>query len=333
MSHGPEEIAVAVQRLKTGGLVAFPTETVYGLGADATDSAAIAKVYEIKGRPSTNPLIVHVTDAFMASQYTTHWSADAAALADAFWPGPLSLIVPRGKQIPLLATGGGDRVAFRSPSHPLTLALIEAFGKPLVGPSANPSGRISPTTAEHVRQAFKEEEVYVLDGGACAGGIESTVLDLTVPIPTVLRPGLISAEQIAAVIRKQVDSAGNRASFTIENPSSPLPSPGLLTVHYAPRAAAQLVGSDEIGVALADGGQKVVVLGWSERCSLAPGLVIRMPANAREYAALLYRALRDADAMNPDLIAVEVPPPGENAAEQAIWDAVMDRLRRATAGK
>lgn len=327
MGHGPEEIAIAVERLRQGRLVAFPTETVYGLGADATNAEAIARVYAAKGRPATNPLIVHVTDAEMAKEYTTGWTAQAAALARAFWPGPLSMILPRDERIPLIATGGGPNVALRSPAHPLTLALIAALGKPLVGPSANRSGRVSPTLAAHVREAFTEDEVFVLDGGPCTGGIESTVVDLTRPGPTVLRPGLISAEQIARALGRSVLVASPAADG-----SSPLPSPGLLTSHYAPVARAVLVKSAEIGAGLADGGGRVVVLAWSERGKLAPGMAIQMPREANAYAAMLYRALRDADATKPDLIAIEEPPAGENGAEGAVWEAILDRLRRATAG-
>lgn len=327
MTHGPEEIAIAVERLRAGQLVAFPTETVYGLGADATREDAIARVYATKGRPSNNPLIVHVTDAAMAERYTTAWSKDAAALAQAFWPGSLSIILPKGREIPLLATGGGPNVALRSPAHPLTLALIAAFGKPLVGPSANRSGRVSPTMAEHVREAFTDDQVYVLDGGPCAGGIESTVVDLTRPGPMILRPGLISADEIATVLGKSVAVA----SPTRNNQSAPLLSPGLLTVHYAPEARAILVKSEEIGTALADGAARVVVLAWSERAKSAPGLVIRMPENAAEYAAMLYRALRDADATKPGLIAIEDVPRSSDSKEEAVWEAVRDRLKRATA--
>lgn len=328
MSHGPEEIAQAVRRLQEGGLVAFPTETVYGLGADATREDAIARVYATKGRPSNNPLIVHVTDSAMAARYTTAWSSDAAALARAFWPGSLSLIVPRGRDIPLLATGGGPHVALRSPAHPLTLALIAAFGRPLVGPSANLSGRVSPTLADHVREAFPADQVFVLDGGPCTGGIESTVIDLTRSEPAIVRPGLISAEEIARVLGRKV----LLASVHAQN-DAPLPSPGLLTVHYAPEAKAILVRSDEISTALADGGLRVAVLAWSEQSKHAPGLVIRMPANAQEYAAMLYRALRDADATRPDLIAIEEPPRSTEPKEKAVWDAVRDRLARATAAR
>ncbi|MBU6414088.1 MAG: threonylcarbamoyl-AMP synthase [Planctomycetes bacterium] len=326
MSHGPEEIAIAVQRLHQGRLVAFPTETVYGLGADATSEVAIARVYSAKGRPSNNPLIVHVTDSTMAQRYADVWPRDAAVLARAFWPGSLSIIVPNGKNIPSLATGGGPNVALRSPAHPLTLALIKAFGKPLVGPSANRSGRVSPTLASHVSESFTAEDVFVLDGGPCAGGIESTVVDLTRPGPTILRPGLISAERIAAVLGKPVLVASAMPST-----GESLPSPGLLESHYAPVAPAVLIDSNEIGAALADGSQSVVVLAWSERGKLAPGLVIRMPASAAEYAAMLYRALRDADATRPDLIAIENVPRGGDAADTAVWEAVRDRLMRATA--
>jgi L-threonylcarbamoyladenylate synthase len=181
--------------------------------------------------------------------------------------------------------------------------------------------------AEHVREAFTDDQVFVLDGGACTGGIESTVIDLTAPGPTILRPGLISAEQIAAVLGKPVLVASPAQTTQ----GAPLASPGLLTVHYAPRARAILVQSEEIGAALADGGARVVVLAWSERGRLTPGLVIRMPERAHEYAAMLYRALRDADATNPDLIAIEHVPQSSDTKEEAVWEAVRDRLNRATA--
>ena len=189
----PSAIHQAVQRLNEGGLVAFPTETVYGLGANALDAHAVARVFALKGRPSQNPLIVHVADEAMAKSLTTEWPEAAQKLAKALWPGPLSLILPKAACIPDIVTGSGPNVALRCPDHALTLELLRQFGKPLVGPSANPSGSISPTKAAHVAAAFSPEDVFVLDGGSCRGGIESTVLLLTEHPPRILRPGLISA--------------------------------------------------------------------------------------------------------------------------------------------
>ena len=179
MLCGPEEIAEAVRRLRGGGLVAFPTETVYGLGALALDPKAVARVFEAKGRPNTNPLIVHVSSIAMAMRLTSKWTAQANTRAEKFWPGPLSLVVAKAANIPDIVTAGGATVAIRMPAHPVTLALIEALDEPLVGPSANISGSISPTLAEHVRSTFADSIVYILDGGPCQRGIESTVVDVS----------------------------------------------------------------------------------------------------------------------------------------------------------
>ena len=207
MTPGPEAIAEAVARLREGRLVAFPTETVYGLGADATNAGAVRAVFRVKGRPADNPLIVHVSEAAMARDATAAWPKSAGALASAFWPGPLTLVLPKADAIPPEVTAGGPAVAVRMPDHALTLALIDAFGGPLVGPSANPSGYVSPTRPEHVREHFDEKLVLVLDGGPCRAGIESTVVDLTGASPRVLRPGVIGAAQIEAVLEETVEAA------------------------------------------------------------------------------------------------------------------------------
>jgi L-threonylcarbamoyladenylate synthase len=219
--------------LRSGGLVAFPTETVYGLGADATDAAAVQKIFAAKGRPSTNPLICHVPDATVARRYVTSWPDEAEKLADRFWPGPLSLVLPKGDAIPHEVTAGRGTVALRAPKHPLTLSLLRIFDRPLAGPSANKSTHVSPTTAQHVREEFPAGEVdMILDGGPCDVGIESTVLDLSAGRPTILRPGGVSREQIEQVI-------GPVDLFTgAADPSVAAASPGQHEKHYAPRTPA-----------------------------------------------------------------------------------------------
>src|SRR5262245_53340115 len=241
----PEEIAAAVARLRAGGVVAFPTETVYGLGADALSERAVARVFELKGRPGNNPLIVHVASAAMARDVVAPgaWGREAELLSTAFWPGPLSIVLPRSAAVPANVTAGGPNVAVRCPDHPTTLALLEAFGGPLVGPSANPSGRVSPTTAAHVREAFGDE-VMVLDGGACRAGIESTVVSL-VGTARVLRPGVIGAGEIGRVLARDVEEA-RHAPQEESLASRPMESPGRLASHYAPAARTLVVESSGI---------------------------------------------------------------------------------------
>jgi L-threonylcarbamoyladenylate synthase len=324
MTAGPEEIASAVARLKSGGVVAFPTETVYGLGADALDARAVARVFALKGRPSHNPLIVHISGPPMARAVVEHWPDEAHRLADAFWPGPLTIVLPRAAAVPDAVTAGGPTVAVRCPAHHITLSLLEAFSRPLVGPSANPSGRISPTTAAHVREAFTEEQVFTLDGGPCTGGIESTVISLAQSPPRVLRRGLISAGQIAKVLRCEVTDAASAANP--KSASGPLESPGQLPNHYAPRARAVLVEVSQLPALLTPNSRPVVVLAHTAVHVPPPHSLLAMPAEPAPYAARLYAALREADALNPGLIAIERPP-----ATGPIWDAIADRLARATA--
>ncbi|MCC6428147.1 MAG: threonylcarbamoyl-AMP synthase [Phycisphaerales bacterium] len=322
MPDGPEEISAAIARLREGGLVAFPTETVYGLGADALSERAVDRVFAIKGRPANNPLIVHVSDIEMARRAAREWPFAAQKLAAAFWPGPLSIIVPKSSVIPTNVTAGADSVAVRCPDHPLTLALIEAFGSPLVGPSANPSGRISPTTADHVRESFSPDLVYVLDGGPCRGGIESTVVDVSGTQPRVLRPGLITPEMLANVLGQPIAGPGsNRIDMAA---AGALPSPGLLPQHYAPVSPTHLI--DRSDIRSMDAGAVLLVFDPipDRRC-------IVMPREPLPYAARLYSALREADAMQPALIAIERPPVGSTEAERSVWLAIMDRLSRAAA--
>ncbi len=216
----------AAEILRHGGLVAFPTETVYGLGADATNVAAVAKIFATKGRPSTNPLICHVADESMAKRYAASWPAAASQLAARFWPGPLTIVVPKASSIVPGVTAGLDSVGLRAPDHKLTLELIRLFNGPIAGPSANRSNHVSPTTAQHVRDEFGDAIDMILDGGSCSVGIESTVLDLSTPRPTLLRPGGISREQIESIIGP-IEMPSAVASAT-----GPAKSPGQHPVHY-----------------------------------------------------------------------------------------------------
>ncbi|MFZ4575164.1 MAG: L-threonylcarbamoyladenylate synthase [Phycisphaerales bacterium] len=318
MIAGPEDIAEAVDRLKRGQLVAFPTETVYGLGADALNAQAVRRVFEVKGRPANNPLIVHVSDPDMARPLVVNWPRQAEDLARAFWPGPLSILLPKAARVPSEVTAGGPEVALRCPDHPTALALIEAFGGPLVGPSANLSGHVSPTTASHVRESFSAEDVFVLDGGACTRGIESTVVALG-GTPRVLRPGIISAGQIGEVLGCDV------APYAPVAPDGEAfaRAPGQQTTHYAPRCPAWIVTPETIEPAARELSPAVLlaILDTRER----PGVkVIRLPGEDLTYAAGLYRALREADAMSPRAILIEAPP-----GDTDIWRAIWDRLTRA----
>lgn len=328
MNAGPEEIARAVTRLREGRLVAFPTETVYGLGALALDPDAVARVFTLKGRPATNPLIVHVSGEGMAEGLTTRWSDDASRLAQAFWPGPLTLVLPRAGRVPPIVAGGGETVAIRCPDHLLALAIIETLGEPLVGPSANRSGFVSPTTAAHVESEFGEaiesEELMVVDGGPCRAGIESTVVSLVGAVPLVLRPGVIGSSEIAAALGREVATDGGTGDA-----SEPLQSPGRLASHYAPRARAVLVEPEAVSGIVSAATRPVAVLTVDEVALAEPHWAIRLPRDARGYAASLYTALREADARSPGLLVIVRPPVGSRDA--AVWEAVMDRLRRATA--
>ncbi len=319
------DIQRAAERLRAGGLVAFPTETVYGLGADALNPEAIARVFEVKGRPASNPLIVHAADAAMARGVADAWPELADTFAEQFWPGPLTLVLPRAGHVPGIVAAGGPTVAVRVPDHPAALALIEAFGGPIVGPSANPSGYLSPTTAAHVREHFAEEAVLVLDGGPCRTGLESTVLDLTRRPPEILRRGVIDAQTILETTSIEVEQPGSP-----DEPDGPVVSPGVLGPHYQPKAPVELVTDiAKLSARLKACGGRAVLLsppGRSVRVQ-PPHEAINMPGLASGYARRLYAALHEADAAEPDLILVVLPV----LKDSPIWDAVRDRLRRAAA--
>ncbi|MEK6703233.1 MAG: L-threonylcarbamoyladenylate synthase [Planctomycetota bacterium] len=320
-------IAESAALLAAGGVVAFPTETVYGLGADALNPAAVARVFEIKGRPSNNPLIVHVDGPAMAKGLVAEWPEAAQRLAEAFWPGPLSIVLPKSAAVPSIVTAGGPNVALRAPDHPVALALIRALGRPIVGPSANPSGSVSPTTVDHVRSAFGER-VPVLDGGPCTRGIESTVISL-VGEPRVLRPGLISAAQLSQVLGKPVtDSPAEHAAVDSD---VPMESPGMLSKHYAPTTPAERFTGDQwplLRRELASRAREVVVLSHLDRRVDSPHTFMSMPRDPEQYAARLYAALREADELQASLIAIEVPDGQRD--QDPTWRAIHDRLNRAT---
>ncbi|MBX3387332.1 MAG: threonylcarbamoyl-AMP synthase [Phycisphaeraceae bacterium] len=330
-SAGPD-IHDAVRRLREGGLVAFPTETVYGLGADALNEAAVRRVFEAKGRPANNPMIVHVRGPESARPLVAEWSGEAAALTRAFWPGPLTIVLPKSSLVPEIVTGGGPNVGLRCPDHPLTLALLFEFGGPLVGPSANRSGYVSPTRAEHVRAAFGEDEVMVLDGGRGSArvGIESTVLSLAGPRPVILRPGAVTAEDVERVIgvRPVIASTARSAGTTGDGA---LPAPGQLARHYAPRLPTRMECAAGVRAALARTHEPVCVLSRTlETGMVGPeDVLIAMPADAEGFASALYEALREADESGRASILIEEVP-----GDEGLWGAIADRLRRAcTAGE
>jgi L-threonylcarbamoyladenylate synthase len=302
----------AAALLRQGELVVVPTETVYGLGADAENPSAVAKIFALKGRPSSRPLIVHIHDAEQLDRWAREIPDYARALAAAFWPGPLSLVLKRDPRVPDAVTGGQDTVALRVPAHPLTRELLARFSGGIAAPSANRYGHISPTTPDHVREEFGAETPFVLDGGPAAGGIESTIVGCLEEGPRILRPGLVSAAAIA-------DATGLPV---IETPGGdPLPrTAGQDISHYAPRTPALLV-------ARADRSDPVARVGYLgfQPPAIPVARDIRLPGDPAAAARVLYAALRELDAAGLDLILVQRPPPGVE------WAAVRDRLERATA--
>lgn len=324
-THSPALFAAAVKEavalLRAGEVVALPTETVYGLAANALNSEAVARIYEVKGRPAHNPIICHVANRAMAHRCVTAWPDRAEKLARAFWPGPLTLVLPRAKDIPHLVTAGGDTVGIRWPSHPFMQAVIAGCEFPLAAPSANLSNQLSPTSAEHVRKQLEGRIPLIVDGGHCNVGIESTVVDVSIAPPRLLRPGMIHEEALLAVTGEL--AAGGTGET--------LRSPGLLKKHYSPRA-------------------KLVVLSWRDEAELRrlvsagkfdpaqtcivahthlPGLegwlrVSVVPHDAEAFARALYAELHHCDELNAETIVVEQLPATPE------WRALADRLQRAS---
>ena len=315
-----DEIERAAHLLEQGRLVAFPTETVYGLGADAENPAAIARIYAAKGRPSNHPVIVHLAPEADLAYWVSAIPTEAQSLIDAFWPGPLTLILPRAAHIPAAVAGGQNSIGVRCPSHPVAQALLRAFKGGMGGiaaPSANKFGHVSPTLAQHVRDEFADGSVdLILDGGQSEVGIESSILDLSrLPThgPVLLRPGRITARQLAEVIGilpAAPDAAAPRASGTLE-------------AHYAPRTPVAMVVSASLSLLLqqlADAGRRVALLHWSD--GQYPD-ALQLPSSPAGYAHGLYAGLRALDAAAADVILIEAPP------LSADWQAINDRLRRA----
>lgn len=283
-------ISRAAELLRAGKLVAIPTETVYGLAANALDESAVRRIFEAKQRPFSSPLIVHVADLTMARELALEWPPQADALAARFWPGPLTIIVPKSGKVPDLVTAGLPGVALRMPAHPVALAVIQAAGIPLAAPSANRFTQLSPTTAQHVREGLGDTVDFVLDGGPCAVGIESTVVSLTGPVPRILRPGMISQTQIEEVIGPVEAGAGAE-------------SPGQHPKHYSPRTR--------------------VVVGDSPSEGRGARLdTTNMPRASEAYAEQFYAKLHELDQQGYDWIAIELPP------DKPEWAGIRDRILR-----
>jgi L-threonylcarbamoyladenylate synthase len=314
------EIGQAVGVLRAGGLVAFPTETVYGLGADASNAAAVRRIFEVKGRPASHPVIVHLADAVQLASWAREIPDAARKLALQYWPGPLTLILKRARGVSDEVTGGQDTVALRVPSHPLAQQLLARFGGGIAAPSANRHGRVSATTADHVRREFGAAVECVLDGGAAQIGIESTIVDLTSGHAALLRPGWIAAHEIEKTL-----------TAPLAAPAADAPrAPGTLAAHYAPQTPLLLIEAGlalELAASLTRQGKRVAVLALSARQPLQQGLIwIEAPRDAAGYAHALYASLRRLDEAGCDSILVEKPP---QASE---WGAINDRLARAAAG-
>ena len=315
-----KDIEQAVAVLKAGGLVAFPTETVYGLGADASSPAAVRKIFEAKGRPATHPVIVHLADAAQLANWAREIPEGARRLAKKFWPGPLTIILRRASRVSDVVTGGQDTVALRVPSQPVAQQLLARFGGGIAAPSANRHGRVSATTAGHVRREFGTAVDCVLDGGEARIGIESAIVDLSRAVPTLLRPGWITPAEIEAAL-----------GVALATPLADTPrAPGTLAAHYAPRTPLALMEGDlalELAASLARQGRRIAMLALSARRPLLEGLEwVAAPRDAAGYAHALYASLRRLDDAGCDMIIVEQPP---QAPE---WAAINDRLARAAAG-
>ena len=316
-------IAEAVKVLRAGGLVAMPTETVYGLAARALDEAAVARIYEVKGRPRSHPLIAHVEGEAQARTLAATWPERAARLARAFWPGPVTVVVARAAHVPAAVAGGEDTIAIRAPAHAVAQALLAALGEPVAAPSANRYQGLSPTTAEHVVKQLGDAVDLVLDAGPCEAGIESTVVDVRSEGPRVLRPGALD---LASLRRVLPDVQAVVASVRGEEPRL---SPGMEARHYAPRARLLLADTWEearrVAYGLAATGARVGLVTHEKRTTSVPEkqvLVRTLPRDPAQYARLLYRTLHDLDDADVDAIVVQGVPHDE------AWWAVADRLRR-----
>jgi L-threonylcarbamoyladenylate synthase len=343
----PAAVAEAAAVLRRGGLVAFPTETVYGLGARAWDVAALRRIFAVKRRPPEHPLIAHVVDAAQARELAASWPERAARLAAAFWPGPLTLVVDRAEVVPSVLSGGGPSIAVRAPAHPIARALIAALGDPVAAPSANAYQGLSPTLAAHVTKQLGDAVDLLLDGGPCDAGIESTVVDVRGPETRVLRPGALDLASLREIAPDVVIAGGGERTVADGRRRA---SPGMDARHYAPRAPLELAVDWEQAiaraVALAASGARVglvalgapAVAGGASAAGLeAKGVIlVSLPDRARDYARAIYRALHDLDDAGADAIVVQDVPRAGHASASATsvnateaWFAVADRLARA----
>ena len=321
----PSVLAEAAALLRDGRLVAFPTETVYGLGAHALDATAVQRIFAAKGRPAYNPLIVHVPSIAAARALVTAWPPVAQALAERFWPGPLTLVLPRQSTVPDAVTAGRETVAVRLPAHPIARALLEAAGIPLAAPSANRFTELSPVTAAQVARSLGDGVDLILDGGQTTVGIESTVVDCSVTPPVLLRPGTITRAALETVVGPLADPA----PITAED--APRAAPGMIARHYAPRARVRILTTDALEAAIAEAAQRgagatLGAVTWSAvGRAVSAGMHAHhpLPADAEGYAAGLYAALHAVDDAGCAEVFVERPP------EDPAWAGVRDRLTRA----
>jgi len=317
-----ESIQEAAAILRSHRVVAFPTETVYGLGADAFSAAAASRIFAMKARPADNPLIVHVIDASQAKeQVAGSWDERCDRLAARFWPGPLTFVVPRSAHLPEVVVAGRGTVAIRSPRHPVARRLLEEFGRPIAAPSANRSGHVSPTTAAHVAADFCDvSDLLILDGGPCDLGIESTVLDMTADSPRLLRPGSITTDMLRDEVGRIDETRFMRQHA----------GPGTAAHHYAPRTRTAMGTTSDVLDALNDSSIACVALVIGANVARAAAnprsSVIVMPDGPERYAARLYSALREADAHRADVILIESP-----RSREGLWASIRDRIERACA--
>lgn len=325
MTELSRELLDAVAALRAGALVGLPTETVYGLAADARNPQAVARIFAAKGRPANHPLIVHLASADQLDDWAREIPDAARLLAGAFWPGPLTLILKRQPDVPDAVTGGQDTVGLRVPAHPVAHALLDAFGDGLAAPSANRFGRISPTTAAHVREELGEAVAVVLDGGECDVGIESTIVDFSRGVPVMLRPGRVTLDQMRHVLGAPVLSP-DAADTTAPRAS------GTLASHYAPATPVRLLDVPALYaavVAAAQAGQRIGVLSrtLTDEAPANGSVWLHLPSDPSGYAHRLYRDLRRLDQCGAELLLIEAPPATPE------WQAVNDRLKRAAADR
>jgi len=311
-------IELAADLLRQGKLVAFPTETVYGLGADASNPEAVKRIFRAKERPADHPLIVHIADAGKLNDWALTVPEDALRLAAEFWPGPLALILNKKPEVPLEVTGGQSTVALRIPDHPVALRLLQAFGGGIAAPSANRFCRISPTQADHVAEELGDAVDLILDGGPCQVGVESTIIDFSGARPALLRPGQITRMEIEEFLQTEL----------VIRPKTSVRAPGMMALHYAPTTLSMLCRIDELTAIVQDmikAKKRAGILAYSQKIAENNFVkVISMPRHADDYAQVLYSALRELDRLQPDLILVEQPPCSD------AWGAINDRLAKAT---